>query len=119
MGRGNRVSEPSTAGDADVGGSGTESEVRELRETIVVLRAELETAQDDHDAALQAANARAADAAAQTTIAMQALREELERLEARRVQELEEAEQRAHDEQRQLGDTIRALRAELEARDDH
>jgi hypothetical protein len=92
------------------------AEAEELKETIKVLRRELEAREYAHELALQELRQAAADEGRQLQATIEALRSELEAASAARAADASEAARLHEDELRELQETILTLRGRLEGR---
>lgn len=95
----------------------TRREIRQLQDTIVALRAQMEELEADCARAIQEEAQVAAAEMRQLRETVQALRDQIEQNEERARQQRVDTELATRAERRHLEDTIRALREELEARD--
>lgn len=93
-----------------------ETENRQLKETIVALRAKLEALQFQQDAKVQEAVAAANDKGGQLKETIVMLRDTLEHHKAMSEDHIQNLERSHRDERMQLQETIRVLRVQLEAR---
>lgn len=93
-----------------------QGEMKEVRDTVEMLRAELEQAESRRKNDLSQAASDANHEMEQLKATIVALRDELENSAARYKQEIADARSEARDEQRLLQETIATMRQQLEQR---
>jgi len=92
----------------------TQTENRHLKDTISVLREELEKMRIDHETNIRNALLSADSEILQLKSTIVALRDELERIQIRHDEKIQHMEQMAGDEMNQLQQTVKTLRQQLE-----